>query len=89
MKELLTYIIRNILPKDARLTIEEQVSDNLLIYHIQVSPEVVGILVGKEGGLIKAIKTLLKASPESKNKEIILKVNKMEEEKNERKNTLG
>ncbi len=81
MKELLNYIVENILPKEANFSIEEQIIDEAIIYNILVSHDMVGILVGKEGNLIRAIKTLLKASPHSKNQEIVIRVDKMEEAK--------
>ena len=57
MIELLEYITQNI-TGDTRIKIEEQNAGDLTIYTIKSPKEVMGMLIGKEGRTIRAIRTL-------------------------------
>lgn len=57
MIELLEYITRNI-TGNKEITVEEQNAGDLTIYAIKAPKEVMGMLIGKEGRTIRAIRTL-------------------------------
>ena len=60
MKELLEYLVTNIVEKPEAVTVsEEKTPSGLLILHLSVDPADMGRVIGKEGKIIKAIRTLL------------------------------
>lgn len=61
MKDLLSYILNNILDHPDDIRIEEVVDQNNdVIYKVHVHKEDMGKVIGKEGKIIKSIRTLLK-----------------------------
>jgi hypothetical protein len=59
MKELLEYILKEI-TKDNSIIVTEDVDDNFSKLTIFAPKELMGIIIGKEGRIIKAIRNLLK-----------------------------
>lgn len=59
MKELLNYIISSIV-KEGKFEIEENIEENFSNFVVKVPQESMGLLIGKEGRVIKSIRNLLK-----------------------------
>ena len=59
MKQLLEYIIPNIVNHPEEVKIEETNQDGLVNVTIQTHPEDVGRVIGKSGKVIKSIRTIL------------------------------
>lgn len=59
IKETLEYIIKAITPSDADINISEREEDDLLILEISAPTELIGQIIGKEGKIIKSIRTIL------------------------------
>ena len=62
IKETLEYIIKAILPETETVTINETAENNTHILEINAPTEVVGKIIGKEGKIIKAIRSILSLS---------------------------
>lgn len=60
MKDLLTYITQNITDNDTIEVIEDKDGDTF-VYTIRAPQSVMGLLIGKEGRTIKAIRSLARA----------------------------
>jgi predicted RNA-binding protein YlqC (UPF0109 family) len=58
MKDLLNYIIATITGKD--LEIKEETNDNFTNLTVKVPKEFMGLLIGKEGRVVKSIRNILK-----------------------------
>lgn len=60
MKELLVYLIKNIVNQPEAVEVSEEKSPSgLLILHLSVAPADMGRVIGKEGKIIKAVRTVL------------------------------
>lgn len=59
MKDLITYIVKNITGSDD-FEVEEKSEDTQVTFIIKVKPDYIGMVIGKEGKTIKAIRTLVK-----------------------------
>ena len=57
MKELLEYITQNITGNNNIKVIEEE-TEGVKLYRIIAPQEIMGLLIGKQGKVIKAIRTL-------------------------------
>lgn len=82
MEELLKFIISSIIPgKDVTINKEEAEGD-LITFYIKPNPEDAGILIGKEGKVIKAISQILKIKATLMKKRVIIKVVPTEKQEN-------
>lgn len=66
MKELVTFLIKNITGSDD-FTVSEENSDGRIDVSVSANPEVIGLIIGKEGKTIKNIRKIasIKASLEN------------------------
>lgn len=60
MKKLIKFIVSSIVDKPQAVKISETINDNLATFTLSVSPEDMGKIIGREGKVIKAIRTLLR-----------------------------
>jgi len=61
MREFLEFLIKEISSKPEEVTVKEIKDDEIFIYEIGVSDEDMGVVIGKEGKTIKALRNLAKA----------------------------
>ncbi len=59
MKELLEYIITNLVSKPEAVKIDEQAQNSDVNLNLTVDPSDMGLIIGKGGGTIRAIRKLL------------------------------
>lgn len=60
MKDILFYIIKNIVEDPKNINIEEEKSEGLINFIIKVPKEEIGKVIGKEGKIIRAIRNVVK-----------------------------
>lgn len=61
MKEVLETIIRSLVSNQDAVSISEVNGEKSIIYEVKVAQEDMGKIIGKEGRVAKAIRTLIKA----------------------------
>jgi len=74
MKELLKFILENIVENIEKIEINESEQDNMIIFELNSSDEDKGRIIGRDGRTIKAIRQLLQLKGYKENKKVILKV---------------
>ena len=79
MKELLDFIIRNILGKDSKFEIIEEDDGSIVKLTVKTAEEDGGLVIGKGGKVIKAIRNILRIKATLEKKKIILLVNPVSE----------
>ena len=62
MKELVEYIVKELVDKPDEVKINETQGESIAILEISVAPEDVGKVIGKEGRIANAIRTVVKAA---------------------------
>ena len=62
MKELVEYVARGLVehPDEVRVTEIEQ--GNLTIYELEVAPDDMGKVIGRQGRMVNALRSLVKAA---------------------------
>ena len=80
MKELLEFIIKNILGKDSEFEILEEDDGSIVKLTVKTSDEDGGMVIGKGGKVIKAIRNILRIKATLDKKKIILLVNPVNEQ---------
>lgn len=61
MKEILELIIKNLVDNQEEVSIEEKTNDKSVVYEVKVAKEDMGKVIGKQGKMAKAIRSLIKA----------------------------
>ena len=62
INQTLEYIIKAIVTDPSTIVIDSHEQDGTLILEISASPEMIGQVIGKEGKIIKSIRTILNLS---------------------------
>ncbi len=64
MQELLLALARGLVEdKDAvKVTADEPNEENIIVYHLQVAPDDMGRVIGKQGRIAKAIRIVMRAA---------------------------
>lgn len=60
MKDLLTWVVQNLVSKPEKVEITEKTENDFTIYTISVAPEDMGKIIGKEGRIIKSLRHLIR-----------------------------
>jgi len=60
MKELIEYIARSIVTKPEEVVVTEERSEEGVVLKLQVAQEDVGRVIGKQGRVVQAMRTLLR-----------------------------
>lgn len=76
MKELLKTIAAELVEdKEAvEITCDEPNEDGVIVYHLHVAPDDMGRVIGKQGRIAKAIRTLMRAGASRVNQKIMVEI---------------
>lgn len=75
MKDLLDFILKNILGKDSSYEIIEDDNGSVVTLTVKTADNEGGLIIGKQGKVIKAIRNLLRIKATLDKKKIVLLVN--------------
>lgn len=62
MKELLEFLARSLVDHPEQVRVEATESDNSVVLRLSVAPEDLGRVIGKQGRIARALRTVVKAS---------------------------
>lgn len=62
MKELIEYIAKSIVDKPEEVRVTEEATEDGIVLRLEVAPEDTGKVIGKEGRIAKAMRTLLRVA---------------------------
>ena len=78
MKEFLEKLVSYIASEGVLYEIKEELSDGLTTYTILVPEEEIGKIIGKEGKVISATRTLCRLKATKEQKRILIKVDRIQ-----------
>lgn len=70
MKEMLEIIIKNLVANPDQVTINESQKENAITFSVKVADSDMGKVIGKQGRIAKAIRTVAKAIATKENKKV-------------------
>ncbi|MGN1383864.1 MAG: KH domain-containing protein [Clostridia bacterium] len=73
MKEILESIILNIVANKEQVYVTETIEETAIIYEVKVAEEDIGRIIGKQGKVAQAIRTLIKSIGAKEKKKIVVK----------------
>ncbi len=64
MKELLIAIVSGLVekPEEIKVTADEKNEEGIVVYHLHVSEDDMGRVIGRQGRIAKAIRTVMRAA---------------------------
>ena len=83
MKELVAYVARSLVDNKDAVTVEETVGPEATILELHVAPEDMGKVIGKQGRIAKAIRTVVKAASAKGEKTYLVDILEEDEQEGE------
>ena len=71
MKELVEIIAKALVENPTEVTVTETVKDDEIVLELKVAPSDMGKVIGKQGRIAKAIRSVVKAAASRDNKKVI------------------
>ncbi|MBE6814013.1 MAG: KH domain-containing protein [Clostridia bacterium] len=72
MKDLLVTVVQGLVetPDAVEVTVDEPNEEGIVVYHLHVAAEDMGRVIGKQGRIAKAIRTVMRAAAVRKDEKI-------------------
>lgn len=74
MKDLLTYIVANLVSDPSAVSIIETEQEDEITYELRVAPDDMGRVIGRHGRIAKEIRTVMKAAGNRENKKVSVEI---------------
>jgi uncharacterized protein len=74
VKELVEYIARSLVENPDQVRVTQVIGEQAIILELQVAQEDMGKIIGKEGRIANAIRTLLKVAAAKQGKRAVLEI---------------
>lgn len=74
MRELVEYIARNLVSDPEAVQVTEKEKEDVFVLEVTVAPEDMGRIIGKQGRIAKAIRTVVKAGSLRSPKKYIIEI---------------
>ena len=74
MKEILETIILNLVENKDKVTISPKEEENTLTFEVKVAESDMGKVIGKQGRIAKAIRSVVKAAAAKEDKKVIVDI---------------
>ena len=76
MKELIEFIVKNLVSDPDSVTVEEVEKERETVYTVKVVGEDFGKIIGRSGKIATAIRTVVKTAAKKNNKRVFVKFEK-------------
>lgn len=76
MKDLLIAIVSGLVEDKSAIevTVDEPNAEGIVIYHLHVAPNDMGRVIGKQGRIAKAIRTVMRAGAGRNNQKVMVEI---------------
>ena len=74
MKELLEILAKSLVDNPDAVKVNEITGEQSIILELKVAPEDMGKVIGKQGRIAKAIRTVVKAAAIKENKRVVVEI---------------
>ena len=76
MKELLITIASGLVenPDAVNVTVDEANEEGVIVYHLHVAEDDMGRVIGKQGRIAKAIRTVMRAAANQNHEKIVVEI---------------
>ena len=74
MKELLTYIVQNLVDNPDQVSVVEREADSETVFEVRVADGDMGKVIGRQGRIVKEIRILMKAVAQRKGRKVSVEI---------------
>ena len=74
MKQIVEIIAKSLVQNPEQVVVEEKDNTSITIYELHVAPEDMGRVIGKQGRIAKAMRTVVKAAATRENKKVTVEI---------------
>lgn len=74
MKELVEYIAKSLVDHPESVVVEEKVDEDVVVFELHVAQDDMGKVIGKQGRIAKAIRTVVKAAATVDNRKVTVEI---------------
>jgi uncharacterized protein len=74
MKEIVEVIAKSLVDNPEQVVVEEKQDANTTVYELHVASEDMGKVIGKQGRIAKAMRTVVKAAATRENKKVTVEI---------------
>ena len=74
MKELLTYIVQSLVDDPSQVSVTERKADGEINFEVRVADGDMGKVIGRQGRIVKQIRSLRRAVAQSKGKKVSVEI---------------
>ena len=76
MEKLLIAMVEDLVDDKSaiRVTVDEPKEDGTVVYHLHVAPDDMGRVIGKQGRIAKAIRTIMRAGAVRYNQKVMVEI---------------
>lgn len=74
MGELVEYLAKSLVDEPDEVKVNEVESDKTILIELTVAPDDMGKVIGKQGRIAKAMRTVVKAAATKQNKRVVIEI---------------
>ena len=74
MKELLTYLVQSLVDHPDEVSVTERKADGETVFEVRVADGDMGKVIGRQGRIAKAIRTVVKAATAKSEKPVFVEI---------------
>ena len=74
MNELLAYLARELVDEPDAVRVDEEERDGALVLVLHVAPDDVGKVIGRQGRIARALRTLVRASSVRRRRRVLVEI---------------
>lgn len=74
MKELVEVIAKALVKNPEQVNVTSQTDNNVTVFEVRVAPDDMGKIIGKQGRIAKALRTVVKAAATRENKKVMVEI---------------
>jgi hypothetical protein len=74
VKELVEYMVKSLVDNPEHVQISELEGEQSVVYEVRVAPEDMGKIIGKQGRIAKAMRTIVKAAGVKSGKKAMVEI---------------
>ena len=74
MTELLEFLARRLVDQPDAVRVEREARDDAIVFHLHVAPEDVGKVIGKQGRIARALRSVVRAGGARAHERYVLEI---------------
>lgn len=74
MKDLITYLAKSLVDDPDAVTVDEEETEDAIVYTLSVAPDDMGRVIGKQGKIAKAIRSIVRSASYKISKKVVVEI---------------